>query len=78
MLRIFPASHRKPGALHKANVHRHSHNKTVFPCAVMGNKFSAYKHLSRLLLGSKIFLFLDQVNNLFLNVENLLFTDVDL
>lgn len=41
MLGIFPALHRKPGALCKANVHRRNH-KVAFPYAVMGNKFSAY------------------------------------
>ena len=70
MLGIFPALHRKPGALRKANVHTRNHNKAAFPCAVMGNEFSAYRISAGYCLeGSRIFLFLHQVNNSFLDVE---------
>lgn len=79
MLGIFPAFHRKPGALCKANVHRHNHNKAAFPCAVMGNEFSAYSISAGYCLErSWIFLFLHRVNNFFPNIGTLHFTDVDL
>lgn len=79
MLGIFPALHRKPGALRKANVHRHNRNKAAFPCAVMGNEFSAYSISAGYCLErSWIFLFLHRVNNFFLNSGTSHFTDVDL